>query len=153
MGCGKSTVGELVARQLKLPLIDTDAYLVEQEGRSIPEIFAQDGEPYFRKIEAEAIRTLCGTQAVIACGGGVIKTPGNARALRQNGPVLWVQRPVERLATGGRPLSTGLDALRKMEAERMPLYRAASDAAVDNTGRLENTVETAVQAFETTFDA
>ena len=78
---------------------------------------------------------------------------GNARALRQNGPVLWVQRPVERLATGGRPLSTGLDALRKMEAERMPLYRAASDAAVDNTGRLENTVETAVQAFETTFDA
>ena len=82
-----------------------------------------------------------------------IKTPGNARALRQNGPVLWVQRPVERLATGGRPLSTGLDALRKMEAERMPLYRAASDAAVDNTGRLENTVETAVQAFETTFDA
>ena len=77
----------------------------------------------------------------------------DARALRQNGPVLWVQRPVERLATGGRPLSTGLDALRKMEAERMPLYRAASDAAVDNTGRLENTVETAVQAFETTFDA
>ena len=77
----------------------------------------------------------------------------NVRALRQNGPVLWVQRPVERLATGGRPLSTGLDALRKMEAERMPLYRAASDAAVDNTGRLENTVETAVQAFETTFDA
>ena len=83
----------------------------------------------------------------------MIKTPGNARALRQNGPVLWVQRPVERLATGGRPLSTGLDAMRKMEAERMPLYRAASDAAVDNTGRLENTVETAVQAFETTFDA
>ena len=57
------------------------------------------------------------------------------------------------LAPGGRPLPTGLDALRKMEAERMPLYRAASDAAVDNTGRLENTVETAVQAFETTFDA
>ena len=50
-------------------------------------------------------------------------------------------------------IGSGLDALRKMEAERMPLYRAASDAAVDNTGRLENTVETAVQAFETTFDA
>ena len=105
-------------------------------------------------IEIGTIRTMVESgDLVIACGGGVIKTPGNARALRQNGPVLWVQRPVERLATGGRPLSTGLDALRKMEAERMPLYRAASDAAVDNTGRLENTVETAVQAFETTFDA
>ena len=65
----------------------------------------------------------------------------------------WPRRPHAAQEASQRPLSTGLDALRKMEAERMPLYRAASDAAVDNTGRLENTVETAVQAFETTFDA
>ena len=45
MGCGKTTVGEILAKQLGLPLIDTDAYIVEQEGRSIPEIFAQEGEP------------------------------------------------------------------------------------------------------------
>ena len=123
-------------------------------GMPIPDIFAREGEASFRKYESQAVAEISKqTRQVISCGGGVIKTPGNARALRQNGPVLWVQRPVERLATGGRPLSTGLDALRKMEAERMPLYRAASDAAVDNTGRLENTVETAVQAFETTFDA
>ena len=69
MGCGKTTVGEILAKQLGLPLIDTDAYIVEQEGRSIPEIFAQEGEPYFRKVEAQAIRTLCTKNAVIACGG------------------------------------------------------------------------------------
>lgn len=55
MGCGKTTVGEILAKKLGLPLIDTDAYIVEQEGKSIPDIFAQDGEPYFRKKEAEAI--------------------------------------------------------------------------------------------------
>ena len=134
--------------------MDLDEVIEKNAGMPIPDIFAREGEASFRKYESQAVAEISKqTRQVIACGGGVIKTPGNARTLRQNGSVLWVQRPVERLATGGRPLSTGLDALRKMEAERMPLYRAASDATVDNTGRLENTVETAVQAFETTFDA
>ena len=151
---GKSTLGRALAERLGKRFVDLDEEIVKADGRSIPDIFAAEGEAGFRKLEAaQTARFARENRQVISCGGGVIKTPGNARALRQNGPVLWVQRPVERLATGGRPLSTGLDALRKMEAERMPLYRAASDAAVDNTGRLENTVETAVQAFETTFDA
>lgn len=75
MGCGKTTVGEILAKKLGLPLIDTDAYIVEQEGKSIPDIFAQDGEPYFRKKEAEAIRTLCTQNAVISCGGGAMLNP------------------------------------------------------------------------------
>ena len=87
MGCGKTTVGEILAKKLGLPLIDTDAYIVEQEGKSIPDIFAQDGEPYFRKKEAEAIRTLCGTQAVIACGGGMLN-PDSADYARKNGAVV-----------------------------------------------------------------
>ena len=154
MGCGKSTIGRALAKTLGKTYVDLDEVIEKNTGMPIPDIFAREGEASFRKYESQAVAEISKqTRQVIACGGGVIKTPGNARALRQNGPVLWVQRPVERLATGGRPLSTGLDALRKMEAERMPLYRAASDAAVDNTGRLENTVETAVQAFETTFDA
>ena len=153
-GCGKSTIGRALAKTLGKTYVDLDEVIEKNTGMPIPDIFAREGEASFRKYESQAVAEISKqTRQVIACGGGVIKTPGNARALRQNGPVLWVQRPVERLATGGRPLSTGLDALRKMEAERMPLYRAASDAAVDNTGRLENTVETAVQAFETTFDA
>ena len=143
-----------LAKTLGKTYVDLDEVIEKNTGMPIPDIFAREGEASFRKYESQAVAEISKqTRQVISCGGGVIKTPSNARALRQNGPVLWVQRPVERLATGGRPLSTGLDALRKMEAERMPLYRAASDAAVDNTGRLENTVKTAVQAFETTFDA
>jgi len=146
-GCGKSTIGRALAKTLGKNYVDLDEVIEKNTGMPIPDIFAREGEASFRKYESQAVEEISKqTRQVISCGGGVIKTPGNARALRQNGPVLWVQRPVERL-------STGLDALRKMEAERMPLYRAASDAAVDNTGRLENTVETAVQAFETTFDA
>ena len=133
-GCGKSTIGRALAKTLGKTYVDLDEVIEKNTGMPIPDIFAREGEASFRKYESQAVAEISKqTRQVIACGGGVIKTPGNAR--------------------GGRPLSTGLDALRKMEAERMPLYRAASDAAVDNTGRLENTVETAVQAFETTFDA
>ena len=88
MGCGKTTVGEILAKKLGLPLIDTDAYIVEQEGKSIPDIFAQDGEPYFRKKEAEAIRTLCTQNAVIACGGGAMLNPDSADYARKNGAVV-----------------------------------------------------------------
>lgn len=88
MGCGKTTVGEILAKKLGLPLIDTDAYIVEQEGKSIPDIFAQDGEPYFRKKEAEAIRTLCTRNAVISCGGGAMLNPDSADYARKNGAVV-----------------------------------------------------------------
>ena len=125
-GCGKSTIGRALAKALGKTYVDLDEVIEKNTGMPIPDIFAREGEASFRKYESQAVAEISKqTRQVISCGGGVIKTP----------------------------LSTGLDALRKMEAERMPLYRAASDAAVDNTGRLENTVETAVQAFETTFDA
>ena len=88
MGCGKTTVGEILAKKLGLPLIDTDAYIVEQEGKSIPDIFAQDGEPYFRKKEAVAIRTLCTQNAVISCGGGAMLNPDSADYARKNGAVV-----------------------------------------------------------------
>lgn len=153
-GCGKSTIGKAMAKALGKTYVDLDEVIEKNAGMPIPDIFASEGEAAFRRYEARAVQEVSKqTRQVIACGGGVIKTSSNARALRQNGPVLWIQRPVERLATGGRPLSTGLDVLRKMETERTPLYRAAADATVDNTGKLENTVEMAIQAFETTFDA
>ncbi len=88
MGCGKTTVGRILAQKLGLPLIDTDAYLVEQEGMTIPEIFAQKGEPYFRKIEAQAIRTLCDRDGVIACGGGAMLNAESAAYARKHGTVV-----------------------------------------------------------------
>ena len=95
-GCGKSTVGRALARALAKKYVDLDDVIEEHAKMPIPDIFAQYGEETFRKYEAEAVAACAKlTDQVIACGGGVVKTPGNARLLRQNGPVLWIRRPVE----------------------------------------------------------
>lgn len=148
-GCGKSTVGAALAKRLGKKFVDLDAEIERRTGYTIPDIFAQEGEAAFRRYEADVLADIAkGNSQVIACGGGVIKNPANSRALRQNGPVLWVRRPLERLATGGRPLSKGGAALKQLEAERTPLYSAASTAVLENNGTLAEAVERAVELFK-----
>ena len=148
-GCGKSTVGAALAKRLGKKFVDLDAEIERRTGYTIPDIFAQEGEAAFRRYEADVLADIAkGNSQVIACGGGVIKNPANSRALRQNGPVLWVRRPLERLATGGRPLSKGGAALKQLEAERTPLYNAASTAVLENNGTLAEAVERAVELFK-----
>ena len=72
-------------------------------------------------------------------------------ALRQNGPVLWVQRPLNRLATAGRPLSKGAEALRRMEQERFPLYANAADLIVENTAAFDAVVQDAERKVREAF--
>ena len=149
-GCGKSTVGAALAKRLDKKFVDLDAEIERRTGHNIPDIFAQEGEAAFRRYEADVLAEVAkGNSQVIACGGGVIKSPANTRALRQNGPVLWVRRPLEVLATGGRPLSKGGAALKQLEAERTPLYEAASTVVLENNGSLGEAVDAAVKLFET----
>ena len=148
-GCGKSTVGAALAQKLGKTFVDADAEIERRTGKAIPDIFAQEGEEAFRRYEADVIADLTRqNRQVIACGGGVVKTPQNLHALRQNGPVLWVQRPIEKLATAGRPLSKGGEALRRMEHERLPLYRAAATGTVCNDGALTDTVTAALHLLK-----
>ena len=148
-GCGKSTVGAALAKRLGKRFVDLDAEIERRTGHNIPDIFAQEGEAAFRRYEAEVLAKVAKDNSqVIACGGGVIKNPANTRALRQNGPVLWVRRPLERLATGGRPLSKGGAALKQLEAERTPLYEAAATAVLENNSTLTEAVNKAVELFE-----
>jgi len=148
-GCGKSTVGAALAKRLDKRFVDLDAEIERRTGHNIPDIFAEEGEDAFRRYEAEVLAEVAkGNSQVIACGGGVVKNPANSRALRQNGPVLWVRRPLSRLATRGRPLSKGGEALRQMEAERTPLYTAAATAELENNTTLTEAVDKAVELFE-----
>lgn len=95
MGCGKSTTGKLLAQKTGLKFTDLDDYIEEKEGMSIPEIFAQKGEPYFREKEALAVKELSAENSVVACGGGTIINDNSARIARENGTVFFLDIPFE----------------------------------------------------------
>ena len=152
---GKTTLGKLLAKQLGRTFVDLDDAIVKADGRSIPDIFAAEGEDGFRAKETEqTARFGKENRQLLSCGGGVVKRPENLRALHQNGVVLFIDRPVEALAVGGsRPLSSSMEALRTMEAQRRPLYLAAADAVISNTGTLAQTLAAAQEALDEIFDS
>ena len=147
-GSGKTTVGRLLAARLNRPFIDADARVAEQAGLPIPEIFRREGEDGFRRRETAVLAELGrGSGAVIATGGGAVLREENWPLLRQNGWICRLRRPVERLATAGRPLSVSLERLRAMEAEREDRYRRFAQYEADNTGPAEDTAGTIAEAF------
>lgn len=147
-GCGKSTIGTLLAETLGRTFVDADAQIVQMAGKSIPEIFAQDGEDAFRQWESDALAHL-GKQSglVIATGGGCVTRQRNYPALHQNGSIVWLERDLSLLPTDGRPLSQS-NRLEEMYAVRKPLYEAFADVRVANTGSPENTVTEILSKLE-----
>ena len=147
-GCGKTTVGKLVAERLGREFVDIDAVVAERAGMSVPEIFATQGEAVFRKMEADAAADF-GKQKglVIAGGGGIILTAENRAALRQNGRVYCLERPLESLSTANRPLSKDLETLKKMAEARAPLYALASDVSVPNNRTPAETIAAILEDF------
>ena len=147
-GCGKSTIGTLLAETLGRTFVDADAEIIQLAGKSIPEIFAQDGEEIFREWETMALEHL-GKQSglVIATGGGCVTRQRNYPALHQNGSIVWLERDLSLLPTDGRPLSQS-NRLEEMYAVRKPLYEAFADVRVANTGSPENTVTEILSKLE-----
>src|SRR6266446_1764459 len=91
MGSGKSSVGREIARRCQLRFLDTDSMIRKKRGKSIPEIFAVDGEPVFREEEHQALLRLRGAQQmVLATGGGIVLAPRNRSVLRSLGAVVWL---------------------------------------------------------------
>lgn len=141
-GSGKSTVGKIIAERLCLEFIDTDYEIVKREGRDIPTIFREDGEEYFRKVEAEVLKEVGKlTGKVIATGGGIVKNIANRYPLRSNGKIFYLKRSVEKLVTDGRPLSKDLETVKKLYAERKEMYEAFADKTIDNDGDIKETVK------------
>ena len=140
-GCGKSTLARLLGERLSRPVIELDRLIEETAGLSIPEIFAAQGEDGFRALETQALREAGKRSgAILSTGGGCVTRPENYPLLRQNSRVVWLRRDVSLLPTAGRPLSQA----RSPEAiyrERRPLYERFADAAVDNDGPVEKTLE------------
>ena len=154
MGAGKSSVGRALARRLDRELIDSDEMIVAREGRSIREIWRDDGEPAFRELEAEVLADAIAapTRSIVAAAGGVVLSEANRAVLKGDGAhVVWlladVELLLERVRNGmHRPL---LDddpegTLRAMYEERADLYQDVADAIVSVDHRSINDVAGAV---------
>ncbi len=126
-GCGKTTVGRLIAEATGRELIDLDEAIEASAGRTIPEIFTSGGEEEFRRLETEEVRR-AGKRSglVIATGGGVVTREENYPLLHANGTIFFLDRDISVLPIDGRPLSAS-KGVNKLAAERMPLYEKWCD--------------------------
>lgn len=137
-GCGKSTVGRLVAEMTGRQFVDADALIEEKAGKVIPEIFRDDGEEAFRVLEMQVLSEIGAKSGlVIATGGGCVTKQINYHLLHQNGTIFWLKRDVEKLPRDGRPLSMNT-SLMEMYRKREPLYLNFADYIINNESAPED---------------
>jgi shikimate dehydrogenase len=131
-GCGKSTVSAVLGKMLGRKAVDADEEIIRLAGKTIPAIFAEDGEEAFRSWETQALSIL-GKQSglILATGGGCITRERNYPLLHQNGTIFWLKRALDQLPTDGRPLSQA-NKLSDLYRVRKPLYASFADFIIDN---------------------
>ena len=140
-GCGKSTLGKLLAAEMGRKFVDLDEEIVKRAGRPIPEIFATEGEETFRALETEVTADICRESSlVIATGGGVVTRERNLPLLSQNGRVVFLDIHPAGLSTEGRPLSQKKSP-EVLYAERLPLYKKAADVILPITRSVEENMQ------------
>ncbi len=142
MGSGKTTVGKVLADFLGCPFMDLDDLVVKKAGKSIPDIFAQDGEPAFRELEAQILRKTVAkyaeSTAVLALGGGAVLAPASAALLHEKTVCIYLRATLETLLarlegeTAGRPLADA--SLADRLASREPIYEETAHVIIDTDG-------------------
>jgi shikimate kinase len=155
MGAGKTAVAHALGERLAVSVADLDAMIEAEQGCSIAELFAREGEPAFRRREGEVLRSALASGArVIACGGGIVLDPAHRASLAQSCRVVWLRvtpaeaaRRVLADARNRRPLLEGEPAeerLVELLRSRAPLYEDVASAVVDTTGRTPEQAAAAV---------
>lgn len=140
---GKTTVGNLLAKDVSKIFKDTDDLIVEKENQKIPDIFSQKGEPYFRNSEKQTIADISlENSLVISTGGGAVLNSENMDFLKENGRIYFIDRPLELLVTtSDRPLSSNRQDLEKRYNERYELYLKSADVHIDGAGTVEQVAD------------
>ncbi|MFC3607757.1 shikimate kinase AroK [Stutzerimonas tarimensis] len=153
MGAGKSTIGRMLAKELRLPFKDSDKEIEQRTGANIPWIFDVEGEVGFREREHAALAALCQCEGlVLATGGGAVLREDNRELLRAGGRVIYlrtsVEQQLERTARDrNRPLLRGVDprgVLSSLMEVRDPLYRSVADIVVETDERPPRLVVTEI---------
>ena len=131
--CGKTTVAKILHKMLGRDVVDTDDLIAKASQKSITDIFAEDGEAAFRDIESEVIRQVSTRNGIIiATGGGAILRKENVSALRENGRLYFIDRPLSDLIpTKSRPLASDRAAIEKRYNERYEIYTSTADVKID----------------------
>lgn len=153
-GSGKTTFGKALAERLGRDFFDADDVIVEQEGKTIPELFAVS-EDCFRDAEVRATKALAVKNGiVVACGGGVIKRNVNIEIFKKTGVIIFLDRSPDDIVTdvdvATRPLlKDGKQKVFDLYDERIDLYRAAADYTLPNNKSIEEVLESLIQLIET----
>lgn len=152
-GCGKSTVGRLAAQQTGRDFFETDALIEEAEGRAISDIFAAEGEAYFRAIESLVAADVATVEnAVISTGGGMVLRPENMRALAAKGKIFFIDRTPEDIAGEdheGRPLLAGKrERVFELYTQRIELYQKYAQYIIKSGPEVEDTLGRLLDAME-----
>lgn len=151
-GCGKSTIGEIIAKDLNYDFYDMDVYIEEIAGKTIPELF-QEGENFFREWETRACKELSEkNNMIIASGGGVVKKAINIEIMKEKSIIIFIDRPPEEIIkdvnVSTRPLlKDGTDKVYDLYEERYELYKKAADIIVVNKGLIEEVIESCKKAI------
>lgn len=153
MGCGKTTIASLVSKKLSRPIIDIDDYLVDKYQMTIPEMF-DISEDYFRERESLCCEDVALKDGyIISTGGGVIMNPQNIKVLKQNGLIIYLDRPVDMIIsdveTSTRPLlKEGADKLYELYQKRHQKYLDACDIHIMNDSSLDHVVDMIIKSIQ-----
>lgn len=147
-GSGKTSVSKLLAEKTGRDVIDLDAEIELTAGKSIPEIFAEEGEEVFRDIETQCIKKAGALSGeILSLGGGAVTKERNYLPLHQNGRIYCLKRDLSLLVTNGRPLSKDLETLKRMEVVRAPMYERFTDVVIVNDKTLEDAANAILEDF------
>jgi shikimate kinase len=144
MGAGKSTIAKELQKRLGMNLVEMDARIVEEQGMSINDIFAQYGEEHFRDIESQLILTIGDEgSTVVSCGGGVVLRPQNTEYMKKSGKVVYLKTSPETIFervrhSTDRPILNGnmnVEYIAGLLEKRRPLYEGAADITVVTDNR------------------
>lgn len=149
MGSGKTTFGKKLSRRMGYQFIDTDKWIESRQGKRISRIFEEEGEAFFRKLEAETVKEISQSQGlIIGTGGGIVKNDNSMELLKEGGVIVYLKATPEHIFKNvandkTRPLlqtSDKMETIQNLMKERTPVYKRWADVTVDVTGGTVNQV-------------